>query len=165
MATVIATSVSNWRCSRAVSVVRTAVGDKYVMEEMAARGLSLGGEQSGHVSSRTIFTGDGLCARSTSFDRRPLDGLADLSDLTAYPQVLLNVRVRGKPVEDRPAGCCGDGPSRSPACRPWPVVGGYSGTEPLVRVMLEGATKGDQRLEHEIVDVVRNTWGELLTVG
>src|SRR5204862_5139881 len=83
-----------------VSVVRCPVGDKYVMEEMIARGLSLGGEQSGHIIfSEYLFTGDGLCTalnvlRTVALTGRSLEDLA--GELTPYPQVLINVRVREK---------------------------------------------------------------------
>ena len=83
-----------------IDLVRCAVGDKYVMEEMLARDLSLGGEQSGHIIfSDYLFTGDGLCTalnvlRIVALTGRTLSDLA--SDLTSYPQVLLNVRVREK---------------------------------------------------------------------
>ena len=81
-----------------IEMVRTAVGDKYVMEEMIKRGATLGGEQSGHVIfSDYLYTGDGLCTalnvlRTVAMTGRSLADLA--SDLTNYPQVLLNVRVR-----------------------------------------------------------------------
>src|SRR3954449_2850252 len=83
-----------------IELVRTSVGDKYVMEEMLNRNLSLGGEQSGHIIfSDYLFTGDGLCTalnvlRTVALTGRPLADLA--ADLTTYPQVLLNVRVREK---------------------------------------------------------------------
>jgi phosphoglucosamine mutase len=83
-----------------IGLVRCAVGDKYVMEEMQNRGLSLGGEQSGHIIfSDYLFTGDGLCTALNVLRTVALTGrtLADLAaDLTTYPQVLLNVRVREK---------------------------------------------------------------------
>ena len=83
-----------------IDLVRTDVGDKYVMEEMQKRGVSLGGEQSGHVIfSDYLFTGDGLCTALNVLRTVALSGrsLADLaSDLTTYPQVLMNVRVRDK---------------------------------------------------------------------
>ena len=70
------------------------------MEEMLARGLSLGGEQSGHIIfSDYLFTGDGLCTALNVLRTIALTGrtLADLAgDLVTYPQVLLNVRVREK---------------------------------------------------------------------
>src|SRR5206468_4599481 len=83
-----------------IDLVRTSVGDKYVMEEMLNRNLALGGEQSGHIIfSDYLFTGDGLCTALNVLRTVMLTGrtLADLaSDLTTYPQVLLNVRVREK---------------------------------------------------------------------
>ena len=83
-----------------IDLVRCPVGDKYVMEEMLKRDLSLGGEQSGHIIfSDYLFTGDGLCTALNVLRTVALTGrtLADLaSDLTSYPQVLLNVRVREK---------------------------------------------------------------------
>ena len=83
-----------------IELIRTKVGDKYVMEEMQKRNLSLGGEQSGHlIFSEHLFTGDGLITalnvlRTMAASGRELADLAD--DLTTYPQVLLNVRVREK---------------------------------------------------------------------
>src|SRR2546430_1983053 len=79
-----------------IALVRCPVGDKYVMEEMIRRDLSLGGEQSGHVIfAEYLFTGDGL-ATSLNVIRTMLAtgrDLADLaSDLTTYPQVLVNLR-------------------------------------------------------------------------
>src|SRR5256885_1565212 len=83
-----------------IDLVRCAVGDKYVMEEMLNRGLALGGEQSGHVIfSEYLFTGDGLCTALNVLRTMALTGrsLADLAaDLVTYPQVLQNVRVREK---------------------------------------------------------------------
>ncbi|HEV2984490.1 MAG TPA: phosphoglucosamine mutase, partial [Vicinamibacterales bacterium] len=103
--TIVATVMSNIGLELAlqalgIHLVRTAVGDKYVMEEMLRRDLSLGGEQSGHIIfSDYLFTGDGLCTalnvlRTVALTGRPLADLA--SDLITYPQVLLNVRVREK---------------------------------------------------------------------
>src|SRR4029077_6130742 len=86
--------------AQGIALVRCAVGDKYVMEEMLARGLSLGGEQSGHIIfSDYLFTGDGLCTALNVLGVLALTGksLAELAtDMVSYPQVLLNVRVREK---------------------------------------------------------------------
>src|SRR4029077_14679943 len=83
-----------------IELFRTSVGDKYVMEEMLKRGLSLGGEQSGHIIfSDYLFTGDGLCTALNVLRTVALTGrtLADLAAaLPTYPQVLLNVRVPEK---------------------------------------------------------------------
>ncbi len=144
-----------------IDTVRCAVGDKHVMEEMMKRGLSLGGEQSGHVIfSEYLFTGDGLATslnvlRTMAATGRELPDLA--SDLTTFPQVLMNVHVERKvdlktipevaevlsSVESRLAG---NGR----------LLVRYSGTEPLLRVMLEGLDEGDiRRWGQEIIDVVK----------
>jgi phosphoglucosamine mutase len=148
-----------------IGLVRCAVGDKYVMEEMIARGLSLGGEQSGHIIfSDYLFTGDGLCTALNVFRTMARTGrsLADLaSDLVSYPQVLLNVRVREKRDLKTVAGVADviarvesrvEGQGR--------LLVRYSGTEPLLRVMLEGR---DEREIHawaqEIVEAVKKYVG------
>jgi phosphoglucosamine mutase len=151
-----------------IRLVRCPVGDKYVMEEMLKSGVSLGGEQSGHVIfSEYLFTGDGLCTalnvlRTIARTGRTLSSLA--SDLTNYPQVLLNVRVREKvdlgsvpavaaaisAVEARVNGDGGQGR----------LLIRYSGTEPLLRVMLEGQHEGEIRAwAQEIVDIVKKHLG------
>ena len=148
-----------------IGIVRCPVGDKYVMEEMLARGLALGGEQSGHIIfSDYLFTGDGLCTalnvlRTVAASGRTLAELA--KDLVTYPQILINVRVREKVdlatvpaiaeavarVEQRL-----DGQGR--------LVVRYSGTEPLLRVMLEGPTEHEVRAwAQEIADVVKEELG------
>jgi phosphoglucosamine mutase len=148
-----------------IDLVRCAVGDKYVMEEMIRRGIALGGEQSGHVIfSEYLFTGDGLATslnvlRTMAATRRSLADLA--SDLTTYPQVLLNVRVHQKvdlktvpgvadvmaDVERRLAG---NGR----------LLVRYSGTEPLLRVMLEGRDQDEiRRWGQEIIEAVKQHVG------
>src|SRR5213075_2126327 len=81
-------------------LVRTAVGDKHVMEAMLQNGYILGGEQSGHVIlSEHLFTGDGLATALAVLRVMADTGreLADLaSELVSYPQTLVNVRVRDK---------------------------------------------------------------------
>jgi phosphoglucosamine mutase len=148
-----------------IGIVRCPVGDKYVMEEMLKRGIALGGEQSGHVIfSEYLFTGDGLCTalnvlRTVVETGRSLADLAD--DLVNYPQVLLNVRVREKvdlktvpPVADAIARVEArvDGQGR--------LLVRYSGTEPLLRVMLEGRDQSQiNAWAQEIVDVVKQELG------
>ena len=148
-----------------IELVRCAVGDKYVMEEMLKRGLSLGGEQSGHIIfSDYLFTGDGLCTALNVLRTMALTGrtLADLaSDLTSYPQVLLNVGVREKADLNaipaiqsviRRVDSRLEGEGR--------LLVRYSGTEPLLRVMIEGKDAEEIRAwAQEIVDVVRQYLG------
>jgi phosphoglucosamine mutase len=147
--------------NRGIDMVRTAVGDKYVMEEMIKRGLALGGEQSGHVIfSEHLFTGDGLATalnvlRIMADTGKELEELA--SALVCYPQVLVNVRVREKTdLNTVPAivdtmnrveqGLAGNGR----------LLVRYSGTEPLLRIMLEGQDQGMIRAwADEIATAVR----------
>jgi phosphoglucosamine mutase len=126
-----------------IGLVRCPVGDKHVMEEMIGRGLSLGGEQSGHIIfSEFLFTGDGLVTALNVLQVMAATGrdLADLaSELTTYPQILLNVRVRTKrDLRDVPpvAAVVADVERRLGATGRLLVR--YSGTEPLLRIMLEG---------------------------
>jgi phosphoglucosamine mutase len=148
-----------------IELVRTDVGDKYVMEEMLKRDLSLGGEQSGHVIfSDYLFTGDGLCTALNVLRTVALSGrsLADLaSGLTTYPQVLMNVRVRKKvplnsviPIADAIARV------ESRVAGQGRLLVRYSGTEPVLRVMLEGKDQEEiRRWGQEIVDVVKTHLG------
>ena len=146
---------------RGIAMVRTQVGDKYVMEEMIKRGLALGGEQSGHIIfSDHLFTGDGL-ATALNVLRIMADTGKELAELASalvcYPQVLVNVRVREKTdLKTVPAiaetmkkveeGLAGNGR----------LLVRYSGTEPLLRIMLEG--KDDMEIKSwadEIAGVVK----------
>jgi phosphoglucosamine mutase len=148
-----------------IDLVRCAVGDKYVMEEMLKRDLSIGGEQSGHIIfSDHLFTGDGI-ATALNVLRVMADSgreLADLaSELVTYPQVLVNVRVRErKDLSSSPA--VADAMRRVEA-----RIGGqgrllvrYSGTEPLLRIMLEGRDQDEiQAWAAEIAGVVKQELG------
>jgi phosphoglucosamine mutase len=126
-----------------IELVRCPVGDKYVMEELLRDNLSLGGEQSGHVIfPDLLYTGDGIVTalnvlRVMAETGRPLADLA--GDLKTFPQVLLNLRVREKrdwtaipaaarAIADVEAKLAGRGR----------LLVRYSGTEPLLRVMIEG---------------------------
>jgi phosphoglucosamine mutase len=130
---------------RGIEVVETAVGDRYVLEALADRHLSLGGEQSGHVIFRDLATtGDGVLSGIQVLDlvKRSGTRLADLADaaMTSLPQVLRNVRVAergidvsGAIAEDVAAVEAELGDTGRVLIRP-------SGTEPLVRVMVEAPT-------------------------
>jgi phosphoglucosamine mutase len=139
-----------------IRLVETKVGDRYVLEELRARGLALGGEQSGHiVMPAHATTGDGtltglyLMARMAATGR-PLAELAGV--VTKLPQVLINV-----PVADRNTGAAAPdvlaavadaelelGETGRVLLRP-------SGTEPLVRVMVEAATLDTARAVAESI--------------
>ena len=144
-----------------IDLVRCSVGDKYVMEEMLRRDLSLGGEQSGHVIfSDYLFTGDGLATalnvlRTMAGTRR---GLADLAaDLTTYPQVLMNLRVKQKvDLQTLPAVAAVMSAVEGRLAGNGRLLVRYSGTEPLLRVMLEGQDEIEiRKWGQEIIDAVK----------
>jgi phosphoglucosamine mutase len=143
-----------------IALVRCPVGDKYVMEEMLRRGLSLGGEQSGHVIfADYLFTGDGLATALSVLRVMAMSGrtLADLaSEMTAYPQVLMNLRVKEKvdlSTVPQVAAVMQSVESRLEGSGRLLVR--YSGTEPLLRVMLEGQNQDEiKKWGQEIIDAV-----------
>ena len=155
--TVVATVMSNLGLERALSakggkLLRTAVGDRYVVEAMRERGLSLGGEQSGHI----IFldhatTGDGIVAalRVLSVmvaEQRPLSELARA--MIRFPQVLLNFAVAKKrPFEEMPAVQQVIAAVTRDLGADGRVVVRYSGTESKARVMIEGTDEAGIRAQ------------------
>ncbi|HEY0875066.1 MAG TPA: phosphoglucosamine mutase [Vicinamibacterales bacterium] len=148
-----------------IELIRTSVGDKYVMEEMLRRDLSLGGEQSGHIIfSDHLFTGDGI-ATALNVLRAMADSgreLADLAgELVTYPQVLVNVRVREK-KDLSTAPSIADAMSRieQRLAGNGRLLVRYSGTEPLLRIMIEG--KDQQEIQNwagEIATAVKHELG------
>jgi phosphoglucosamine mutase len=135
---------------RGIDLVRCAVGDKYVMEEMIKRDLSIGGEQSGHIIfSDYLFTGDGLVTalsvlRVMAESGRDLAALA--SQLVTYPQVLVNVRVRERQdLKGVPAVAAAMQKVEQRLHGEGRLLVRYSGTEPLLRVMIEG--KDQQQIQ------------------
>jgi len=146
-----------------IEMLRTSVGDKYVMEEMMRRDLSLGGEQSGHIIfSDYLFTGDGLATclnvlRTMAATGRELADLA--SDLTTYPQVLMNLRVPQKvDLQTIPKVAAVMSSVEARLAGSGRLLVRYSGTEPLLRVMLEGQDEGEiRRWGQEIIDAVKDT--------
>ena len=168
--TIVTTVMSNYGFVKAardlgIELVRTAVGDRYVMEAMREGGFILGGEQSGHV----IFlnyntTGDGILTALQLLGvmvetKRPLSELAAV--MRSYPQVLVNVRVKDKTawrsneaiaeaIRLAEEAIGGDGR----------ILVRESGTEPIVRVMAEGSTEAAVRgLVDAIVEVVERELG------
>jgi phosphoglucosamine mutase len=128
---------------RGIDLVRCPVGDKYVMEELIKRDLVLGGEQSGHIIfSDYLFTGDGLVTALSVLQTMAATGrsLSELAaDLTAFPQVLLNVRVaRRADLGELPAVVAAMARVEDRLGGRGRLLVRYSGTEPLLRIMLEG---------------------------
>jgi phosphoglucosamine mutase len=144
-----------------IGLVRCAVGDKYVMEEMLARNLALGGEQSGHIIfADYLSTGDGLITALQVLNAMAATGreLADLAgELRTYPQVLLNVRVARKVdlTQVPEVAALVTDVERRLGDRGRLLVR-YSGTEPLLRIMLEGRDPDAiRRWAEEIAAAVR----------
>ena len=165
--TVVTTVMSNFGLYKAlddlgIAYEKTPVGDKYVYERMASGGYSLGGEQSGHIIfSKYATTGDGLLTslkvmQAMLDKKRPLSAL--VAPMRVYPQVLKNVRVTDKratlndeyllaAIQAVEKDLQGSGR----------VLVRQSGTEPVVRVMVEAETleKCEQKVE-KIVEVIRS---------
>ncbi len=155
-ATIVATTMSNMGLEAAlkrsgIAMLRAAVGDKYVLEQMLATGASLGGEQSGHIifSGRST-TGDGLLTALLLLEivhrsGKSLDEL--LADLKTFPQVIVNVKVREKrPLDAIPTVAAAIRAAENELADTGRVVIRYSGTEALARVMIEA--ESELRMRH-----------------
>jgi phosphoglucosamine mutase len=145
---VVATVMSNLGleralCAHGIGMIRTPVGDKYVLEEMLRRGAVLGGEQSGHVIfHRYATTGDGMLTALRVFEvmREARAGLDELTqEIEVYPQRLVNVRIKErKRLEDLPGVAAEIRAAEDSFGDSGRVLVRFSGTEPLARVMVEG---------------------------
>jgi phosphoglucosamine mutase len=168
--TVVATVMSNLGLEKAleadgIRMVRTPVGDKYVLEEMVRLGAVLGGEQSGHVIFREYATtGDGILTALHLFEiaRRAGAGLDELTaDLRVFPQILVNVRVRErKPLAEAPLIAAEIQRAEEAFAGSGRVLVRFSGTEPLARVMVEGADAGQvESFSARIAEAIRREMG------
>jgi phosphoglucosamine mutase len=163
---VVATVMSNLGLERAIEalglrLVRTQVGDRYVVEEMRSGGYNLGGEQSGHL----VFldhntTGDGLITALQTLailcrKQRPLSELA--GGIERFPQVLVNVQVAEKrPLEELPTVIEALRKIEAELGEHGRVLIRYSGTEPKARVMVEGEDEARVReFANELADRLR----------
>jgi len=125
------------------NLVRTSVGDRYVLEEMLRLGAIIGGEQSGHIIlTRLARTGDGLLTALKVLEilaREQQDLSALCSAVRRFPQVLLNMPVKEKvPFEDIPGLRATEAACRQRLGDHSRILLRYSGTEKLARVMVEG---------------------------
>ena len=166
MNTVVTTVMSNFGLYKAfdelgIDYAKTAVGDKYVYEYMMANGCRLGGEQSGHIIfSKYASTGDGILTSLKVMEvmlakKKPLSQLCE--GFTFYPQVLKNVRVTDKAAAqadpDVQAAVAEVAAKLGDSGR---ILVRESGTEPVIRVMVEASTKAvcEDNVDY-VVDVIR----------
>lgn len=154
--TVVATVMSNMGLESAlrdanISLLRTSVGDKYVLEELLRTNSSLGGEQSGHIIFTSLsLVGDGMRTAILLLEAINETGKS-ISELTSgfkrFPQVLVNVKVgEKKPFNDVPEIVAASKKVESELGNKGRLLLRYSGTENLARVMIEGE---DQKIIEE----------------
>jgi phosphoglucosamine mutase len=157
---IVATVMSNLGLERflatnGLSLLRTSVGDRYVLEAMRERGFNVGGEQSGHIIlSDYATTGDGLVAALQILaclveDGRPASEI--LHQFDPLPQLLKNVRFGGGAPLDRENVQSAIASAEKKLEGTGRLVIRKSGTEPLIRVMAEGE---DKKLVEEVVDSI-----------
>jgi phosphoglucosamine mutase len=168
---VVSTVMSNLGLEKAfaaegIRMVRTPVGDKYVLEEMVRLGAALGGEQSGHVIFREhATTGDGMLTALRLFEiaHNAGVGLDELTaDLRVYPQRLVNVRIRERAgLLELPAVAEAIRHAEEAFAGTGRVLVRFSGTEPLARVMVEGTDMQQvETFSGSIADAIRRATGE-----
>jgi phosphoglucosamine mutase len=167
---VVATTMSNMGLEAAlkrsgIRMLRAAVGDRYVLEQMQQNNAALGGEQSGHILfPHLATTGDGLLTALVVLDLvarsgKSIDELT--SDLKVFPQVIVNVRVREKkPLEGIPAIAERIRAAEEDLRDSGRVVIRYSGTEALARVMIEAESEESMRRHADaIAEAIRAELG------
>ena len=166
----VATVMSNFGLDEALrahggKVIRTKVGDRYVIEEMVERDLNLGGEQSGHMIFRDFTTtGDGIISalqilRIMKSSGKPLSELKRC--LTEYPQAQRNLKVKEKPpLADLPAVMKLVGEAEKELCGKGRVLLRYSGTEPKIRLLIEGRELAQiDRQANRIAEAIQSAIG------
>jgi phosphoglucosamine mutase len=162
---VVATVMSNLGLGQAlkslsIDMVATKVGDRYVLEEMKARGASIGGEESGHlIFLQEHTTGDGILSAiqlliAMQEEKKPLSELAKV--MTVFPQKLINIDVKSKPdINTVPEIVQAIKAVEDTLGEKGRVLVRYSGTQNMCRVMVEGPTEEEtQRYCRQIADVV-----------
>ena len=163
--TVVTTVMSNFGLYKAfdeagIDYAKTKVGDKYVYEHMVKNNCRLGGEQSGHIIvSKYATTGDGILTSLKVMEvmldkKKPLSQLCD--GLHIYPQVLKNVRVKSKPeARSDPAVQAAVDAVAAELGDSGRILVRESGTEPVIRVMVEAPSQDQcQTLVDRVVDVI-----------
>lgn len=147
--------------SRGIELVRTSVGDKYVLEELLSSGIELGGEQSGHIIfPQRSLVGDGMMTALRMVEAIREKGVP-FSEMTAgfqrYPQVLVNVKVAEKrPFDDVAAISAASADVEKILSGKGRLLLRYSGTENLARVMIEGQDQAEiEGLANGLADTIK----------
>jgi phosphoglucosamine mutase len=167
---IITTVMSNLGLERAmthagVKVIRTPVGDRYVLERMLKEGCNFGGEQSGHIIFLDYHTtGDGLISalQVLSLMKKKGQTLSELTScMTVFPQVLLNVKVKERCELDTIPGYAKSLSNiEEKLQRSGRVLVRFSGTEPTVRIMIEGEDEKEiAQLAEELAEPIRKSIG------
>jgi phosphoglucosamine mutase len=166
---IVGTTMANLGLERALDqsglkLARTAVGDRYVLEEMLRIGANLGGEQSGHILFLDdATTGDGMLTAVKIASIVSLAGSLDslVADLKIYPQKIVNVRVKSKPpLDSLPEVSRTLGEAEKALGKSGRVILRYSGTEPLARVMVEAERDEDvRRWTDSLASAIRSAIG------
>ena len=163
---VVTTVMSNFGLYKAFDKIgieyeKTKVGDKYVYENMVANGYRIGGEQSGHIIfSKYATTGDGILTSLKMMEVMLAEG-KKLSELAApvvfYPQVLKNVRVKSKPdAQNDPDVQAAVAKVAEELGDEGRILVRESGTEPVIRVMVEaGEDETCVKYVNQVIDVIR----------
>ena len=164
--TVVTTVMSNFGLYKAfdeldIGYAKTAVGDKYVYEYMQQNGCRIGGEESGHIIfSKYASTGDGILTSLKLMEvmlakKQTLSELA--RPLTIYPQVLKNIRVNDKTAaQNDPDVQKADAAAAEALGDTGRILVRESGTEPLVRVMVEAESKEEcEKYVESVIDVIK----------
>jgi phosphoglucosamine mutase len=144
-----------------LQLIRAQVGDKYVLEQMLEKGAILGGEQSGHIIDRTVHTtGDGIHT-ALVFGEILAQSAAKFSALRTFepmPQLLINEKVASKPpLESLPRYQKVQSEALAELAGRGRILVRYSGTENLVRVMVEGEDSGQiRRIAEHLRDVLKD---------
>jgi phosphoglucosamine mutase len=163
---VVGTLMSNLGLERAVSemgaeFVRAAVGDRYVMEQLEGRGWLLGGESSGHlICMDRTSTGDGIVAALQVLEAMVISGhsLAELSaGMQVLPQKLVNVRLKQRVIlSEHPRVMAAVSAVEAQLAGRGRVLLRPSGTEPVIRVMVEGEALGQvEQLAESLAEDVK----------
>lgn len=168
--TVVATVMSNLGLEvalreRGIKLLRTDVGDKYVLEELLRTDSSIGGEQSGHIIfPQRSLAGDGMLTTLYLLDamREKNARLEDLTEgFTRYPQILVNVPVKEKvPFADIPQISQAAKETEARLGERGRLLLRYSGTESLARVMIEGENQENiEKLAKDLANVIKESLG------